>query len=198
MISGTRVELGISPEALRAHHLAILGMSGMGKSTVSRRVCEMMAEDSFVVAMDGTGEYRTRFNFDSLPTDSDASEVGMWVYEPGGQPAQRAHEFIEKLMTAANEEYSANEQPLPRTLLLEEAHSYLPEWNFNASRQESEWVSKSARYILQARKFGLSFVMVSQRTAVISKVRTQPMRELHDLPHTRRDQPRLRRVDSRP
>ena len=66
VISGTGVEFGISPASLREHHLAILGMSGMGKSTVSRRLCDLLKDESFVVAMDGTSEYRTRFGLPVL------------------------------------------------------------------------------------------------------------------------------------
>lgn len=167
-IAGTSVDFGVSPESLRNHHLAILGMSGMGKSTASRRLTELMSSESFVVAMDGTGEYRSRFDFKTLDEDRDSDEPGCWVYEPAGEPARKAMDFIKQLMDAANTEYQAGE-PRRRTLLLEEAHSYLPEWNFTASRGESDWVSTSCRYILQARKFGLNFIMVSQRTAVISK-----------------------------
>ena len=70
-------------------------------------------------------------------------------------------------MTAANTGFQGG-VPSRRVLLIEEAHSFLPEWNF-ATRAEQDNVNESARFILQARKFGLSFVFVSQRTAVISK-----------------------------
>lgn len=70
-------------------------------------------------------------------------------------------------MDAASTEFQAGD-PARRVLLIEEAHAFLPEWNFS-TRPEQENVHESARYILQARKFELSFVFVSQRTAVISK-----------------------------
>lgn len=168
VVSGTKIEFGLSSQSLRSHHLAILGMSGMGKSTVSRRICDLMKDSSFVVALDGTGEYRMRFGLAPLDTTRTKDENGLWVYEPGGQPAEQAMKFIKSLMESASAEYQGGACQ-PRTLLIEEAHAFLPEWNFNANRNESEWVSQSCRFILQARKFGLGFVMVSQRTAVISK-----------------------------
>ncbi|MCV7306719.1 helicase HerA domain-containing protein [Mycobacteroides immunogenum] len=167
-ISGTEVPFGISAEQLSAHHLAILGMSGMGKTTVARRVLNLLAKESVVIAMDGTGEYKSRFGLKPWQSPVGLSTRGSWVYEPSGVLAQKASEFIKDIMTQANSEYVSGE-PLRRTLLLEEAHSYLPEWNFVATRSESDFVATSCRYILQARKFGLSFVLVSQRTAVISK-----------------------------
>ncbi|ADG73714.1 protein of unknown function DUF87 [Cellulomonas flavigena DSM 20109] len=167
-IAGTALPFGVSVAQLRGHHLAILGMSGMGKSTVARRLIDLMSSASVVVSLDGTGEYRARFG---LPAWNDAvglTTPGAWVYEPAGVPALRVSEFIKMAMTQAAAEYAVGD-PLRRTVLLEEAHSYLPEWNFVADRNESSYVAQSCRYILQARKFGLSFILVSQRTAVISK-----------------------------
>lgn len=167
-ITGTEVPFGISVYQLRGHHLAILGMSGMGKSTVARKIVDLLSAGSVVIALDGTGEYRSRFSLPPWNSSVGLSTLGSWVHEPSGVQAQKASEFIEQVMTEANAEYASG-APTSRTLLLEEAHSYLPEWNFVAARNESDFVARSCRYILQARKFGLSFVLVSQRTAVISK-----------------------------
>jgi ABC-type multidrug transport system fused ATPase/permease subunit len=168
IIAGTGVPFGISVSHLRTHHLAILGMSGMGKSTISHRIVSFLEDESVVIAVDGTGEYRTRH--DMLPWNDSVglSTVGSWVYEPRGVPAQKASEFIQKVMSAASTEYQGG-RPSLRTILIEEAHSFLPEWNFTSSRNESDYVSSSCRCILQARKFGLSFILISQRTAVITK-----------------------------
>lgn len=166
-IAGTEVPFGLSVDHLRGHHLAILGMSGMGKSTIARKVVDLLSSGSVVVALDGTGEYR-KLGMHQWTTAVGLNTTGSWVHEPPGVQAQKASEFIELVMTQASTEYSSG-TPLKRTILLEEAHSYLPEWNFVAARNESDFVAKSCRLILQARKFGLSFVLVSQRTAVISK-----------------------------
>lgn len=167
-ISGTQIPVGVSAESLRHHHLAILGMSGMGKSTIARKLIDILATGSTVVALDGTGEYRSRFQFQPWQNPAGFVSTGSWVHEPIGVQSLAASQFIEQAMDAANAEYQAG-APSFRTLLLEEAHSFLPEWNFTAQKGESDNVANSCRYILQARKFGLSFILVSQRTAVISK-----------------------------
>jgi len=167
-IAGTRLPFGISVERLRGHHLAILGMSGMGKSTVARRIIDLLSGESVVIALDGTGEYRSRFGMARWDASVGLDTCGAWVHELAGTQAEKAAQFIEQVMSEASAEY-ANGTPKYRSLLLEEAHAYLPEWNFTAARGEADWVARSCRFILQARKFGLSFVLVSQRTAVISK-----------------------------
>lgn len=168
VVTGTRIPFGVSADALQSHHLAILGMSGMGKTTFSRRLIELMSGVSAVVALDSTGEYRSKFGFPEHDPASRLEAPGSWIHEPTGVQSKAASEFIKELMQIASDEYSDGE-PRMRTLLLEEAHTFLPEWNFNAAKSDSEWVSKSCRYILQARKFGINFILVSQRTAVISK-----------------------------
>lgn len=147
-------------------HVAILGMSGMGKTNAAQLLSRAFSAESVFIALDGTGEYRAKLAWQSLPTDG-WSSAGTWVYEPGGLPASTCKTTIKALMEAANAEFP-NGDPSRRVLLIEEAHSFLPEWNF-ATRPEQDNVHESARYILQARKFGLSSVLVSQRTAVISK-----------------------------
>ena len=169
IITGTGIEIGVDAEAARGSHLAILGMSGMGKTTVARRICSILSNASAVVALDGTGEYASRLGFDPLPSGSKMENPGEWVKEQPGDPPMKCRDFIKEVMGYASTEYlSGSGGPKNRTLLLEEAHSFLPEWNF-ATRPQTDAVSESCRFILQARKFGISFVFVSQRTAVISK-----------------------------
>lgn len=166
-VAGTQIEVGVHPSLVERGHLAILGMSGMGKTTVARRLTTALQATAGVVAVDGTGEYRSKLSFDTLPKDSSLDECGAWVHEPAGDPPEMASKFVNSLMEHASREYKDGASKR-RVVLLEEAHTFVPEWNF-ANRTQNEWVAKTARYILQSRKFGINFVFVSQRTAVISK-----------------------------
>ena len=166
-VSGTRIPIGVRKSWDSDHgHVAILGMSGMGKTNAAQLLSRAFADSAVFIVLDGTGEYRAKLAWQSLPDDG-WSATGTWVYEPGGLPAATCKTTIRSLMDAASTEFEAGD-PARRVLLIEEAHAFLPEWNFS-TRPEQENVHESARYILQARKFGLSFVFVSQRTAVISK-----------------------------
>ena len=54
-------------------------------------------------------------------------------------------------------------------LVYEEAHSLVPEWNSVASEGDRNATAASARAILQGRKFGLGCLLITQRTANVTK-----------------------------
>jgi Helicase HerA, central domain len=165
-VKGTRVPIGIRTDDERRGHIAILGMSGMGKTAVAQRICKTFGADHTVVALDATGEYASRLDFPEWENDLNAP--GHFVFQPRGEPPKEASNFIEGCMTAGDQEYRENKTPRRRVIMLEEAHAFLPEWNFALQKNETN-VAYSTRMIMQARKFGLTFMIVSQRTAVVSK-----------------------------
>lgn len=166
VVAGSAVAVGIATDPATRSHIAVLGMSGMGKTSIARRLATVLGSNSLVVAADTTGEYRTRLGF--TPWDDDLSGVGHFVREPGGDPSLRCKQLVESFMTAGSTEYQAGQEPRPRVVLLEEAHTFIPEWNF-AGRSQQDNVNDTTRMIMQARKFRLTFIIVSQRTAVVSK-----------------------------
>jgi len=166
VIQGTEFPIGLAPDQVQRGHVAVLGMSGMGKTTVVNRLCRILSEDHIVMGVDTTGEYR-RLGWQAIPQTWDYGDAGVHVYEPQGDPPTRVREFVEATMTVANSEYSTD-SCRPRVICMEEAHSLVPEWNF-ATRAQQDQVSLTTRYMMQARKFRLSFIIVSQRTAVVSK-----------------------------
>jgi hypothetical protein len=54
-------------------------------------------------------------------------------------------------------------------LVYEEAHSLIPEWNSVVTDGDKNATSGSARAILQGRKFGLGCMVITQRTANVTK-----------------------------
>jgi len=54
-------------------------------------------------------------------------------------------------------------------LVYEEAHSLIPEWNSVAADGDKTATNGTARAILQGRKFGLGCLLVTQRTANVTK-----------------------------
>lgn len=54
-------------------------------------------------------------------------------------------------------------------LVLEEAHSLVPEWNSATNEAERQSVNGTARAVLQGRKYGYGCLLVTQRTANVTK-----------------------------
>lgn len=56
-------------------------------------------------------------------------------------------------------------------IVLEEAHTVVPEWNFTglADKASQALVNNISQIALQGRKFGIGFVVIAQRTANVSK-----------------------------
>lgn len=54
-------------------------------------------------------------------------------------------------------------------LVLEEAHSLIPEWNSVSSEGDKSATNGTAKVVLQGRKYGLGTLVITQRTANISK-----------------------------
>jgi uncharacterized protein len=54
-------------------------------------------------------------------------------------------------------------------MVFEEAHSLVPEWNSVANEGDKSATNGTAKVILQGRKYGLGAMVVTQRTANISK-----------------------------
>lgn len=166
VLRGTDIEIGVNHEVSHTGHFAVLGMSGMGKTTAALAVCRALSMTSCVIALDTTGEYRSRQGI-AVHTPGSPPDPGFWVHEPTGEPSTAAKTYIETTMTAAHGEYVSG-TPSRRVLLLEEAHGFVPEGNISTFAQRDA-TAESTRFIMQARKFELRFVMVSQRTAVVSK-----------------------------
>ncbi len=54
-------------------------------------------------------------------------------------------------------------------LVLEEAHSLVPEWNSVSSPAEQQSTNSTAKAILQGRKYGFGCILITQRTANVTK-----------------------------
>lgn len=54
-------------------------------------------------------------------------------------------------------------------LVYEEAHTLIPEWNSVAAEGDKQATAASARAILQGRKYGLGCLLITQRTANVTK-----------------------------
>lgn len=82
-------------------------------------------------------------------------------------PAEKVRLISERLIVKAS---SLGETAEARYLIVfEEAHSLVPEWNSIANEGDKNATNGTAKVILQGRKYGLGSMVITQRTANISK-----------------------------
>ena len=82
-------------------------------------------------------------------------------------PCEITSIFSEAALVASQELGMVDEARL--CIVYEEAHSLVPEWNSVASDGDKAATAASARAILQGRKFGLGCLLITQRTANVTK-----------------------------
>lgn len=81
--------------------------------------------------------------------------------------AEKVRAISERLIVKAS---SLGETTEARFLIVfEEAHSLVPEWNSIANEGDKNATNGTAKVILQGRKYGLGSIVITQRTANISK-----------------------------
>ena len=78
--------------------------------------------------------------------------------------------FFRALFEVAKEKQISN-CPVKICVVLEEAHTIIPEWNFAGSSDKTSQslVNSIGQIALQGRKYGVGFVVIAQRTANVSK-----------------------------
>jgi hypothetical protein len=168
---GTQIPIFLDLNILCEGHLAILGMTRMGKTTLATRLAQSLCPDRPVIVMDQTGEYRSKNGWPAYDPVKHDSTSTVSVFEPAaGKPVP--DEGLVHLKYFANkgyQEYKAG-TPLSRVLLVDEAHQFVPEpalLGFGAPGRDA--AVAFGMYAMQIRKYGLVLVLISQRTAVVAK-----------------------------
>ncbi len=82
-------------------------------------------------------------------------------------PAEKTRIISERLFLQAKEKGETTEARF--LIVFEEAHSLVPEWNSVANDGDRNATNGTAKVILQGRKYGLGSMVITQRTANISK-----------------------------
>ena len=168
---GTNVPIYIDSIVASEGHLAILGMTKMGKTTLAERLATRLSATRNVTILDLTGEYVGKKGLPVYNKNVDMTVAGLSVFEPehASVPADRALNFLEYVIDIARKEYLAG-TPFPRTIVVDEAHQFIPEpagLGFNAPGRDSSF--KIGLLLMQVRKYGISVILISQRTAVVAK-----------------------------
>lgn len=169
-VLGTSTPVYLDRAAATRGHLTILGMTRMGKTSFAVQLAAALAEKRSVLIMDQTGEYVGKRGLPAFAEgDEDSPSLTVIEPKPGQTPAERALSCLKWLVEKATEEYKADDLK-KRVLLLEEAHQFVPEpagLGFGAPGRKEAY--EFGLLMMQIRKYGLSAILISQRTAVVAK-----------------------------
>lgn len=222
-IPDTNFPVFLNKEHAISHHLAILGVTGSGKSVLARDLIRRFAADATkIICVDFTNEYTRRFadldagsivsadRAEAMFQAIDALSEEMAEFKNKRNQGRITH--FEKILTQhfnevitgflqSNRRISIFELPdvsnttsiLDYTrwffkilfqiaksnancgkqicMVLEEAHTVVPEWNFIGTddKVSQSLVNSIGQIALQGRKYQIGFMVIAQRTANVSK-----------------------------
>ncbi len=171
-----------SIDDLVTHNTAIIGVTGSGKSYLAFHLIEsLMAAGIKVLILDLTRQhvvYLSRHNPAQL---TGSNQVRSWIQSDS---VLAVHQFAlnqsypmitKDFVKEAFDELSqiplraGMNIPAKLCVVFEEAHSLIPEWNQVVVDSDKSHVNATARTILQGRKFGLGSLVITQRTANVTK-----------------------------
>lgn len=162
---------------------AILGVTGSGKSYLAFYLIEHLVSEEMRVLVFDLGQQHSRYLENHSPTLLHSqAQLGNWltdhdsllgVFDFGGEQSTPTAVTADAIRAVFREYYHGDlpvgrDNPARLCVVFEEAHSLIPEWN-QCSRQDQQNVNRTARYLLQFRKYGLGFIVISQRTANVTK-----------------------------
>ncbi len=222
-IPNTNYPVVLNKNTAISHHMAVVGVTGTGKSVFSRNLIRQYLEDenTKVICVDFTGEYIGKFS-DLNPIKTIDEEVSEQLFkdidyierEIAGnynkdndnsrnkkkEVSEKIHEQVEAFLKGDNK-LSIFELPhventsgvltytktffrllfhIAKTqnnfgkricIVLEEAHTVIPEWNFSgvSDKVSQPLLNSIAQIALQGRKYNVGLLVIAQRTANVSK-----------------------------
>ena len=182
-VPNSSIPVNINYKDLVLYHSAILGVTGSGKSFLAYQLIEYCSQNKIkVICLDATGDHK-RFlrNAVLIKEDkgfpeflaSDKYNIAIVeFYNKNKHQIEEANRIAKSALKWCEENRGDDEikEPTPKILLvLEEAHTLVPEFNFNPEKTLQNIVSNTAQIALQARKYGLGFMIITQRTANVTK-----------------------------
>jgi uncharacterized protein len=224
-IPDTKYPVILNMETAITHHMAILGVTGTGKSIFSRNLIRqyIASEQAKIIIVDFTGEYAKTFtDFDTSNVISEEEEKNIYMAfesintelekfanQQDKDLLKRANNYISTTLNAALKSFindskrkisiielpdvSNTQNILEYTkrlfrelfkiakeekgkfkrvcIVLEEAHTVVPEWNFSGDSNKSSQnaLNSIAQIALQGRKYNIGLLVIAQRTANVSK-----------------------------
>ena len=173
----------VNIEDVITHNTAIIGVTGSGKSYLAFHLIEAMVSNNIrLLILDLSRQhylYLKSLNPTPLKTPADVSPwlasdslIGIHQYAAAAPSyPQVTSQFVEEAFKELSKTVlrPGENEPARLCIVFEEAHSIIPEWNQVAIEADRIHVNKTARVILQGRKFGMGSLIITQRTANVTK-----------------------------
>lgn len=163
---------------LVTHNTAILGVTGSGKSYLGYSIIEgLLARQIKVICIDNTGDYQREVQWPQVFHITNEASIDQFLSIPDKFSIATATNvasvllIVNKVYEWAKNQYNPNQLDIvPRVcVFMEEAHSAIPEWNSIVEKADQEKVNKISKLVMQGRKLGVGVVVVTQRTANVTK-----------------------------
>lgn len=185
VVPGTTLPSVIDLSKAVSHHIALLGVTGCGKSFLAQKIIEQLLIDTKVICIDFTGEWKRRLDVTKYKTinkegigiylDGDDKKIGIFELPSLSNTTDVLKEtqlFLEEVFSFAKIKYDQESQ-FRVVLVLEEAHTITPETSFLGDmgdyQSNKALVNKMTQIALQGRKYGVGLLVIAQRTANVSK-----------------------------
>lgn len=224
VIPGTSLPSVLNLNDAVSHHLALLGVTGAGKSRLARKLITQLKTDTKVICIDFNKEFSTEMTpaprniindtaagqiaqridwinneLEKFPNQQDKQQIvikqneikdalkrviGQYLDSDDFSPVvfelpdvvnttgilDYTKYFFRVLFEVAKEHQQAG-NPIKTCVVLEEAHTIVPEWNFASATDKTSQslVNSISQIALQGRKYGVGFMVIAQRTANVSK-----------------------------
>ncbi len=165
------------------HNTAILGVTGSGKSYLAFWTIMGLVEHGVrVLILDVTRQHWVFLNrlsptpikkLDDVKTwlDSD-SKIAVHQFAQSASYPTTTADIAARVLGYMKEKITlraGENEPARLCIVFEEAHSLIPEWNQVAREGDKQEVNRTARTVLQGRKYGIGCLVISQRTANVTK-----------------------------
>lgn len=166
------------------HNTALIGVTGSGKSYLAFHLIEAYLDAGIkVLILDITRQHYQFLIHRSPTTLGVLSDVSKWLDSESllgihqfatagsGFPKVTA-DFVEAAFGHLQSKVKLKagvDVPASLCVVMEEAHALVPEWNQVAQKDDPGHVNRTARVVLQGRKFGLGSLLITQRTANVTK-----------------------------
>lgn len=177
----TENKIQLDPQILIAQRIAVLGISGSGKSNTAAVLTEELLPHLQMTIVDIEGEmYGLKEKFDLIVAGRSrhvdlelapyqGAAIAEFIWMNGLSVVLDISDYDKEEQTELLLSYFetlwklADAQPRPHTILLEEAHEFIPQGGGN------ELKTLFTRFAARGRKRGIGMIYVSQRSAKVNK-----------------------------